>query len=398
MQLVPTADAKVGMCLAQEVRDDRGRILLARGQRLTESVMGRLNRFRVERIYIRDGFGQENPEVLRTEMKTHCEEVLRDSFRAFAVEAKKKRYALDAQALQSLTESVIAALMSNRDPLVSLLDVSTASDRLLNHSVSATILAILLGKTLRVSPDMLNHLGTGMMYHDIGFLFIPEELATKTGTLSEAEIRTLKSHVTLGAAHLVRANMVSKIAGNIVLHHHEMMNGNGLSRLCEGREPVPNCAASPLSAEVYDSLTSPTSLCRSRHARHRHFLSAQKRRNPVFEGGRLRIVQCRRALSERNRRPTQHGRNGGRSRESSAVSPAPRPAPDDRLSWSNARTTPHLRPRQRRHEIHRPFRAHPLRPRYPQRPYNQRSGNRFGSSSLLKTNSRGKLKSRRQSR
>ncbi len=256
MQLIPTSEAREGMCLAQEVRDDRGRILLSRGQRLTASVMGRLNRFRVERIYIRDGYGQENQEVLRAEMKTHCEEVLRDSFRAFQSEAKKKRYALDAQAMQSLTESVIAALMSNREPLVTLLDVSTASDRLLNHSVSATILAVLLGKALRISPDMMNHLGTAMMFHDIGFLFIPEEISTKTGKLTDAEVKTLKSHVTLGAAHLVRANLVSKIAGNIVLHHHEMMDGSGYPDCVRGESLSQLCRIAAV-AEVYDSLTSP---------------------------------------------------------------------------------------------------------------------------------------------
>ena len=256
MQLIPTAEVKEGMCLAREVRDDRGRILLARGQRMTESVMGRLNRFRVERVYIRDGFGEESPELLRAEMKLHCEEVLRDSFKSFHEEAKKKRYALDAHAMQSLTESVIAALMSNRDPLVMLLDVSTASDRLLNHSVSATILAILLGKALRVSPDMLNHLGTAMMFHDIGFMFIPEEISGKTGTLTPSEVKTLKSHVTLGAAHLVRASMVNKIAGNIVLHHHEMMDGTGYPDCVKGESMSQLCRIAAV-AEVYDSLTSP---------------------------------------------------------------------------------------------------------------------------------------------
>ena len=86
MQLVPAGEVREGQTVAQEVRDPHGRILLARGQRLTAGLIERLHKFGVQAVYLRDGFGEGTPEVVRTELRRQCQEVLSASFGNIAQE------------------------------------------------------------------------------------------------------------------------------------------------------------------------------------------------------------------------------------------------------------------------------------------------------------------------
>ncbi|HZP84054.1 MAG TPA: HD domain-containing phosphohydrolase [Chthonomonadaceae bacterium] len=254
MQLIPSHEVREGMCVAREVRNARGQILLGRGQRLTASLIARLHRFRIEAVYIRDGHDESAPELVRAELKQQCLEVLSGSFGRIAEEAAAKRLVLDPQAIQEATESLVEALLSNKNPLVTLLDVSTSSDRLLQHSVNATVLAITLALDMRIPFEMVLHLASAMMFHDIGMTLLPDGLLEKSGKLSPQELHAMRDHVRLGFEHLVRANAVGKVAASVVLRHHEHLDGSGYPAGV-GADRLSPLARIASVVEVYDSLT-----------------------------------------------------------------------------------------------------------------------------------------------
>ena len=255
MQLVPSQSVREGQCIARDVRDGHGRVLLAKGQRLTSSLISRLLKFRVESVYIRDGFSENEPELVRTEIKQKCQELLGSSFLQIADEMGAKRLALDADAIRRATEALLDSLLSTKNPIVTLLDISTSSDRLLQHSVNATILAITIGIDLKLPDNMLAHLATAMMFHDIGTAFLPETLTSKPGIMTPEERGEYSKHAQIGFEYLVRTNAVSSISANIVLRHHEAMNGTGYPhRVSEDKLSLLQRIA--CIVEVYDSLTS----------------------------------------------------------------------------------------------------------------------------------------------
>ena len=256
MQLTPVKELREGQAVAREVRDGQGRILLARGQRLTASLIQRLFKFRVASVYLRDGFGESEPELVGAELRQKCAEVLSASFRSLGLLAEAKKLKLDAAAIVRASDDLITALMSNRNPLISLLDINAGSDALMQHSVSAATLAITLALDLGVTPDMLNHLGTAMLFHDIGMIFLPEPLLARTPPLSPAETAALRSHVRIGAQHLLQAGAVSSIAASLILRHHEAMDGSGYPDGIGG-DKLSLLARIACAAEAYDSMTTP---------------------------------------------------------------------------------------------------------------------------------------------
>ena len=256
MQLTPTREAREGQIIAKEARDERGRILLAQGQRLTNSLIQRLFRFRVENVYLRNGAEMDAPELVPSEIKQKCQEILSEPFGRMAQIASAKRLTLDAAAIARASGSLVDALLGSRSPLISLIDVNATSDALMQHSVSAAILAVTLALDLGVPTEMLHHLGAALLFHDIGFMYLPAELLCKAPPLSPADILALRDHPKLGATHLLHSQAVSPVAASLVLRHHEAMDGSGYPEGV-GSDKLTLLARIACVAEAYDSLTSP---------------------------------------------------------------------------------------------------------------------------------------------
>ncbi len=256
MQLTPTRDLREGQIIAKDARDERGRILLAQGQRLTESLIRRLFRFRVENVYLRSGADADAPELVKAEVKQKCQEILQAPFGRMGEIAAAKRLTLDAAAIQRASGSLIEALMGSRSPLIALIDVNATSDALMQHSVSSAILAVTLALDMGVPTEMLYHLGAAMLFHDIGLMYLPENLISKTPPLSPEDILALRDHARLGAAYLLHSQAVSGVAASLALRHHEHLDGSGYPEGIHG-DKLTLLARIACVAEAYDSMTSP---------------------------------------------------------------------------------------------------------------------------------------------
>ena len=91
--------------------------------------------------------------------------------------------------------------------------------------------------------------------HDIGKLGISDTILLKPGSLTEAEIETMRLHATLGAQILAGSRSdVLQLAERIALSHHEWWDGSGYPRRLRGEE-IPQCGRIVALADVFDALT-----------------------------------------------------------------------------------------------------------------------------------------------
>ena len=83
-------------------------------------------------------------------------------------------------------------------------------------------------ETNEIAGKPVDHtqLEAAVYMHDIGMLFLPESLWLKAGKLSDGDKRLLQDHVGFGAGLLERME-VWQVAAEIVLQHHEMLDGGG---------------------------------------------------------------------------------------------------------------------------------------------------------------------------
>jgi len=88
------------------------------------------------------------------------------------------------------------------------------------------------------SPVDVVQLEAAVYMHDVGMMFLPEEVWLNVGNLSEEKRSILRSHPGLGAGLLDRMNGW-KEASEMVRHHHEMLDGAGYPDKLKGNAICP---------------------------------------------------------------------------------------------------------------------------------------------------------------
>ena len=129
-------------------------------------------------------------------------------------EEESRRYSEKLQALiEDITEA-IALTTELRDPYTS------------GHQQRVTQLAHAIAKEMGLNKEMLSEIRVAGSLHDIGKMYIPSEILTKPGKLTELEFDMIKTHPKVGYNILKTIDFPWPVA-SIVLQHHERMDGSG---------------------------------------------------------------------------------------------------------------------------------------------------------------------------
>ncbi len=94
------------------------------------------------------------------------------------------------------------------------------------HAVGTTEVAVLLGKTMGLTPDRVDVVRRAALLHDIGMLGVPNTILDKPQSLTTQEWTTIHRHPTLSREILSRVRAFSEIAV-LAEQHHEKLDGSG---------------------------------------------------------------------------------------------------------------------------------------------------------------------------
>jgi putative nucleotidyltransferase with HDIG domain len=123
------------------------------------------------------------------------------------------------------------------------------------HTRRVAMLACAVGEELKLPPASLRQLAMGGLLHDMGKLRTPEEILSKPDGLTPAEFDCIKRHPEDGARLLADLGGFSREVLDLVLNHHERLDGGGYPRglkageICIGTRVLTVC-------DVYDALVS----------------------------------------------------------------------------------------------------------------------------------------------
>ena len=122
------------------------------------------------------------------------------------------------------------------------------------HSERVTVVALQIGKALKLRPEELEILHRGGLLHDVGKIGIPSYVLDKPGALTESEMAQMREHVIIGA------RILDPVAGfqdciPLVRQHHEWFGGGGYPDGVAGDE-IHRLARILSVADCYDALIS----------------------------------------------------------------------------------------------------------------------------------------------
>jgi HD-GYP domain-containing protein (c-di-GMP phosphodiesterase class II) len=157
--------------------------------------------------------------------------------------------------VEDLVNEIIDSILRNDSALLLLLRVRAQNDYTLVHSVAVCALMVSFCHACHDDRPVLLQAGIGGLLHDVGKVRIPVEILNKPGRYTEYEYEVMQRHPRHGYELLQGMTGVSQDALDIVLNHHERMDGSGYPLGIPGGG-ISRLARMAAIADVYDAITS----------------------------------------------------------------------------------------------------------------------------------------------
>ncbi len=169
--------------------------------------------------------------------------------RIWRIDSSIRTYERDPARLHALLEranlasiEALAAAIEARDPYT------------FGHTERVGEYALAIGAELGVAPRELPAIRLAAILHDIGKIGISDHILKKPARLTTDEYETIKGHSRMGFEMLKRVPFLKEEL-EIVLHHHERIDGTGYPDGLKG-EAIPMASRVLLAADALDAMTS----------------------------------------------------------------------------------------------------------------------------------------------
>ncbi|MHC4788399.1 MAG: HD-GYP domain-containing protein, partial [Planctomycetota bacterium] len=156
----------------------------------------------------------------------------------------------------TMVEATVLSIMKDPEALWHMTAMASHDYYTYTHCVHVCMFLVtacrdVLGITDKV---LLQRVGLGGLFHDIGKSRIPGEILNKPGKLTPEEFEKVKEHPALGAEMVKQDRKMPHAATQIVRHHHEHFDGTGYPGGLVG-EGIGRITRLSTIIDVYDALT-----------------------------------------------------------------------------------------------------------------------------------------------
>jgi HD-GYP domain-containing protein (c-di-GMP phosphodiesterase class II) len=111
-------------------------------------------------------------------------------------------------------------------------------------------------ESLGVTDELLRDIGIAALLHDVGKLFISNEILEKNGPLNEDEWDEIRRHTLYGARYLTRTDGLTRLAPIVALEHHLRYNGQGYPKLNVTSKRQHICSQIVAISDFFDAMRS----------------------------------------------------------------------------------------------------------------------------------------------
>ncbi|CAB1083379.1 hypothetical protein JY97_01460 [Alkalispirochaeta odontotermitis] len=170
--------------------------------------------------------GLSEEQVAQLEELKELRNLKRDEFKSLYQDIKHGNRT-DIHGVEDVIKVFVDGCANGINPLDMLVSMKSAEEYIFTHALNVCILTMSQAESLGITGQHLANIGIAAVMHDVGKLFIPDELLKKPDALTERERKVMESHTVLGAQHLLQSKDVPHLAVLGALEHHLQIDGNG---------------------------------------------------------------------------------------------------------------------------------------------------------------------------
>ena len=195
---------------------------------------------------------EASPEILEELLSLTAAEL--DELKTVYLTAKKHRQ-IDVRGIDDMVKGFIKGFRQEMNPLSLLATLKSTNEYTFTHVTNVCILTMSQAENLGFSGDHLHAVGVAALLHDIGKIFVPDEILSKRGMLTPEERKVIETHPVKGGRYLMGVNGIPKLSVLAALEHHQKFDGTGYPSIKGGW--TPNVTSQLITiADVFDAMRS----------------------------------------------------------------------------------------------------------------------------------------------
>lgn len=224
MKLLKLEDIKGQEILARSIITANYKELLSEGTRLKKDYIPKLKELGIKEVYVKN---IETDPVALAILKDEVKIVYKQKVQQIISKHTYHRTD-DMIEIGKTADSIISNIMEEENIIEQIFDIKERNADIYEHSISTCSLAILIALKMRLPKEMVYNIGVGCLLHDLGIRYLSFDFEKMDfEQISEKDMEEYKKHPIYGYTALKDESWLSKESKDIILSHHELINGSG---------------------------------------------------------------------------------------------------------------------------------------------------------------------------
>lgn len=227
MKIIKVSALVPGMIVAKDIFGTSGLLMLNEGTILSAELITKLEYWGLDETYIEEpspSLREQQEQAIIPQMKVAHERAINLTGNLLS---KPELGDGDSLIFKGMIGDIAGQINLNSNVLLNLCHLKTHDNYLYSHAVNVSIVAMIIGRELRMNEPTLKNLGLAALLHDVGMVRIDKSIYNKTGQLSDEEWAEIKRHPIYGFEILSGNEDFSEEVLLGVKQHHERINGKG---------------------------------------------------------------------------------------------------------------------------------------------------------------------------
>ncbi len=254
MRVVSVSSLKGDETLGRQIYDELGRVLLNVGVKLKPYYIERIKELGINSVYIDDDISKNIiiEESISEKTRQMSKHAVKEMIDRYCREGKT-----DNNSVMNSVNSVIEDVVSNKDVLINVAEISASDNNIYSHSVNVCVLSTIIGTHMGYSMLKLKDITAGALLHDIGKIKImnDKKLLEKFKIKEELDEYVRSMHPKIGYDFLGDQYVWNASVKVVALMHHERSDGSGYPLKLQGDE-INKIAKIVSICDVFDNLIS----------------------------------------------------------------------------------------------------------------------------------------------
>lgn len=254
MRVVSVSSLKGDEILGKQIFDESGRVLLNAGVELTPFYIERIKQLGILSVYIDDDISKNViiEESISDKTRQMSKHAVKQMIEVYCREGKT-----DNSSIMNSVNSVIDDILSNKNVLINVAEISSSDNNIYSHSVNVCVLSTIIGTHMGYSMSKLRDIATGAMLHDIGRIKMlnDKKILAEHNNKEELDKYIELMHPKVGYDFLGEQHVWNAYVKVAALMHHERCDGSGYPLKLKGEE-INQIAKIVSICDVFDNLIS----------------------------------------------------------------------------------------------------------------------------------------------